>query len=91
MREKLSAIDAGILLGLFFGTLNLFWIGLIISKYAQGFLDFIFWIHFIKPFIQVESFDLFRSLILLAVTTFTGFTLGYLLARILNTLNSRET
>jgi hypothetical protein len=90
MRGRLSPIDAGILLGIFFGTLHLFWIALIISKNAQGFLDFIFWIHFITPFIEVESFDFFRTFILLAVTTFTGFTLGYLLARMFNILNSKE-
>ena len=90
MRENLSPIDAGILLGLLFGTIHLFWIGLIFLQYAQGFLDFIFWIHFIKPFFEVESFDVVRSLILLSVTAFTGFTVGYSLARIFNTLNSNE-
>lgn len=86
MKEKINPIDAALLLGMLFGILHLSWLILIYLKYAQGFLDFIYWAHFIKPIFEVESFDAGRSLILLALTVLVGFTLGYILSKIFNTL-----
>jgi hypothetical protein len=90
MKNKIDPIDAGLLFGLFFGVFHLMWIILVFTKYAQTVLDFIYWAHFIKPVFEVESFDAGRGLILLAVTASFGFILGYLLARILNSLSSNE-
>ena len=86
MKTKINPIDTALLLGMLFGILHLSWLTLVYLKYAQIFLDFIYWVHFIKPIFEVESFDAGRSLILLALTVFVGFTLGYVLSKIFNTL-----
>jgi hypothetical protein len=90
MKNKIDLIDAGLLFGLLFGVFHLSWLVLILTNYAQPVLDFIFWAHFIKPVLEVESFEAGRALILLAITVCIGFTLGYLLAIVLNKLSSNE-
>ena len=86
MKEKINPIDAALLLGMLFGVLHMSWLILVYLNYAQIFLDFIYWAHFIKPIFEVESFDAGRSVILLALTVFAGFILGYVLSKIFNTL-----
>ena len=86
MKEKINPIDAALLLGMLFGVLHMSWLILVYLNYAQIFLDFIYWAHFIKTIFEVESFDAGRSLILLALTVFSGFILGYVLSKIFNTL-----
>ena len=49
MKEQINPIDAALLLGMLFGILHMSWLVLVYLKYAQGFLDFIYWAHFIKP------------------------------------------
>ena len=86
MKTKINPIDTALLLGMLFGILHLSWLILVYLKYAQIFLDFIYWAHFIKPIFEVESFDAGRSMILLALTVSVGFVLGYIFSRIFNAL-----
>jgi len=90
MKNRIDLIDAGLLFGLLFGVFHLAWLVLVLTKYAQPVLDFIYWAHFIKPVFEVESFEAGRAVILLAMTVCSGFALGYLLATVFNKLNSNE-
>ena len=90
MKNKINLIDAGLLFGLLFGIFHVTWLALVLTKYAQPVLDFICWVHFIKPVFDVESFEAGRALILLALTVCYGFTIGYILAMLFNKLNSNE-
>ena len=86
MKTKINPIDTALLLGMLFGILHLSWLILVYLKYAQIFLDFIYWAHFIKPIFEVESFDAGRSMILLALSVSVGFVLGYIFSKIFNAL-----
>ena len=86
MSNRINSIDAALLFGMLFGVIHLSWIILVYLKFAQVFLDFIFWAHFIKPIFELESFDAGRSLILLALTVSVGAVLGYVLSKLFNTL-----
>ena len=86
MKYTINPIDAALLLGMIFGIFHLSWLILIFLNYAQVTLDFIFCIHFIKPIFEVKSFDAGRAFTLLVFTVFVGSVLGYILARLFNTL-----
>ncbi|WP_062309854.1 hypothetical protein [Polynucleobacter sinensis] len=86
MKNSINSIDAALLLGMLFGVIHLSWLILVYLKYAQVFLDFIYWAHFIKPIFEVQSFDMGRALILLALTVSVGAVLGYVLSKLFNTL-----
>ena len=55
---------------------HLCWLVLVVAGVAQPLIDFIFWLHFIKPVYVVESFEPGRAAILLVVTAVVGFVLG---------------
>jgi hypothetical protein len=40
-------------------------------------MDFVFWMHFIKPVYVVASFDLAIALLLIAVSAALGFVVGF--------------
>lgn len=86
MKNSINSIDAALLLGILFGAIFSSWLILVYFKYAQVFLDFIYWAHFIKPIFEVDSFDAGRALTLLALTVSVGAVLGYVLSKILNSL-----
>lgn len=45
---------------------------------AQPLIDFIFWMHFIKPVYVVGTFSSVTALILIAVTSGVGYALGWI-------------
>jgi len=73
----ISATKVGLVLGVLFGGLHLLWSVLVAIHLAQPIVDFIFWMHFIKPNFVVEGFSFGRAAILVAVTTAAGFAFGY--------------
>jgi len=59
------------------GGWHLLWSALVLLGWAQVVIDFIFWIHFLKPVYVVEPFEIGRCLILVAVTAGVGAAAGY--------------
>jgi len=82
-----SKNKAGLALGTFFGGWHFLWSVLVLLHWAQPVLDFIFWIHFIKPVYVVEDFSLGRAAILIAVTAAVGYALGYCLGFLWNRIH----
>lgn len=67
---------AGLALGFFFGGWHLLWSLLVALGWAQPLIDFIFWIHFIKPVYVIEPFNVGIALLLVAVTASIGYAIG---------------
>jgi hypothetical protein len=55
--------------------------------WAQPVINFVFWIHFIRPIYVIEPFEILRAIILVLVTAGLGFVLGSTLAFAWNVLH----
>jgi len=67
----------GLVLGMFLGGWHLAWSLLVAVGFAQPLIDFVFWIHFIKPVYVIEQFNIGTALLLVAVTSVIGYILGW--------------
>ncbi len=84
MNNAISPNKAGIALGGVLGVFHLSWAVLIALGWAQPAIDFILWLHMIKPFIAVEAFSIGRAIGLVIVTSAIGYVLGWLFALLWN-------
>jgi hypothetical protein len=66
------------------GTWHLLWSLLVALGWAQGLINFIFWIHFIRPVYIIENFEIGRALLLIAVTSAIGYSVGWSFAMLWN-------
>ena len=66
---------------------HLCWSMLVALKWAQPVIDFVFWMHFIKPIYVIEPFEIARAAILLIVTAGVGFLIGSVFALVWNALH----
>jgi len=63
------------------------WAALVASGWAQPVIDFILWIHFIKPVYVIEPFSVAIAVILVTVTAAIGFMIGSIFALAWNALH----
>lgn len=63
------------------------WLLLVRLGWAQTVIDFIFWIHFIKPVYIVEAFNFSTALLLILVTASIGYALGWGFTTVWNKLH----
>jgi hypothetical protein len=87
MSAQINLGKAGLVLGLILGGWHLCWSILVALGWAQLVIDFVFWMHFIKPIYVIEPFDITRAAILIAVTAGIGFVVGLVFASIWNALH----
>lgn len=85
--KAIHPIKAGVTLGALFGGWHLCWAALVAAGWAQPFIDFVFWMHFIKPVYVVGPFSLGVALVLIAVTTIIGFIVGFVFSTLWNWLH----
>jgi len=78
---------AALAVGALMGAWHLIWSLLVAVGLAQPLLDFLFWIHFIKPVYVVEPFEFIRAAILVAVTGGIGYGTGLVFALLWNRLH----
>ena len=71
-----SISKAGLVVGILLGSWHLCWSALVALGWAQPVIDFVFWMHFIKPIYVIEPFAISRPIILVLVTGGIGFVLG---------------
>jgi hypothetical protein len=76
--------NAGFALGSLLGGLHLLWALLVASGCAQPLMDFIFWLHFIRPVYMIEAFDPLRAAGLVLLTATMGYVVGCAVALLWN-------
>ena len=75
---------AGLVLGALLGGWHLLWALMVALGVAQPLIDFLFWIHFIKPVYVIEPFAIGRAAILVLVTTGIGYITGFVFGKLWN-------
>ena len=85
----LGSQKSGLVLGSLVGGWHLFWAIIVAVGWGQPLIDFIFWIHFLKPVFVVEPFAIGRAIVLILVTTAIGYFIGLLGAGLWNRLQTR--
>ena len=82
--KAINPIKAATTLAILLGGWHLCWALLVATSVAQSVIDFVFWMHFIKPVYVVGSFDLAIALLLIAVTSVLGFVVGFVFSLLWN-------
>ena len=87
MSARMSVGKTGLVLGVVMGGWHAVWSALVAIGWAQPVIDFVFWMHFIKPIYVIEPFEIERAAILIVVTTVVGGLIGSIFASIWNALH----
>lgn len=77
----------GLALGLMVGGMHLLWALLVASGLAQPFMDFVFWLHFIRPAWVIDGFNVWKAVGLVALTGMIGYAIGAALALLWNRMH----
>ncbi|MBA3732889.1 hypothetical protein H0W91_00760 [Patescibacteria group bacterium] len=75
---------AGLTLGVFAGTMHLFWSLMVAFGLAQGYLNFVLKMHFLNNPFTVQAFNISNAILLIVLTSVIGFVVGTILATIYN-------
>lgn len=84
IKIKIEAIEAGIIGCIMILSFHIFWYVLIFFGTTEAAVDYLSWIHFIKPAYQVKEFASYIAIYLLITVSFIGFIFGYIFTKILN-------
>ena len=87
--SPISEHKAGLMFGALLAGWHLLWAIVVAVGWGQPLLDFVLWMHFIKPTFVIDTFSIGRALTLIAVTAAIGYCGGYLGALIWNRLHPR--
>ena len=85
--KAIHPAKAGITLAALIGGWHLCWALLVAFGWAQPLIDFIFWMHFIKPVYVVGPFNLGIAIILIVVTSIVGFIVAFVFSVLWNRLH----
>ena len=80
---------SGLVLSALLGGWHLLWAIIVAAGLGQPLIDFIFWIHFVKPVYVVEPFSMGRAIVLVLVTGAIGYFIGLAGAVLWNRLHAR--
>ena len=77
-----------LILAILLGSWHLVWALLVAAGWAQPLIDFIFWIHFVKPVYVIQKFNIGIALLLVGVTAAIGYVIGWIFAVFWNKLHT---
>ncbi len=77
MTTRVCPSRIGLIVGCLTGGLHLAWAVIVAIGLAQPLIDFIFWMHFIKPVYAVEPFDIGTAAVLVGLTAAFGYIMGW--------------
>lgn len=83
---KLNSSKTALTLGFLFSGVHLGWSALVLLGLAQPLLDFVFWAHMIESPFRVTGFNIVQAAVLIAVTFFVGYVVGWVFSKIWNTI-----
>ncbi len=87
MKTMANPNKIGLVVGALIGGWHLLWSLLVLLRWAQPVIDFIFWAHMIQPIYVIKSFDLLAAITLILITVAIGYIFGFLGAIIWNKLH----
>ena len=83
----LNPYKAALIIAVLLGGWHSVWALLVAVGWAQPLIDFLFWIHFIRPVYVIERFNVGIALLLIAVTAGIGYAAGWIFAVLWNRLH----
>src|SRR5262249_29180873 len=89
IRETIRVNQAGLVIALLLGGFHLMWAMIVAGGLAQPLMDFIFWLHFIRPIYVIETFEPLRAAGLVLLTSIIGYAIGSVFSLLWNRLKSR--
>jgi hypothetical protein len=85
MDERIvSSHKLGVVFATFIGGWHIVWSLLVLLRWAQPVIDFVFWLHFITPPYRLEAFVAWRAIALILLATAVGYVVGRIVAMIWN-------
>lgn len=85
--EAVSPNKTGLVFGLLFGAWHALWAALVAFGWAQSLLDFVLYLHFIKPIYVIADFKIGVALGLVALTSAIGYVIGLIAASVWNAIH----
>ena len=82
-----NSIKLGIAFGALLGATHLSWALLVVLGWAQSLMDFVFWMHFIRPVYVIQPFSFSTAAVLIVITSVSGFFIAFIFGVILNELH----
>ena len=86
-RQMINPVKAGITFGALLGVYHLCWALMVALGWAQSLMNFVFWMHFIRPVYVIQPFDLFIAAVLVIVTSVIGFVIAFVFGLLWNRLH----
>jgi hypothetical protein len=77
----------GLVFGLLLGGWHTLWAALVAFGWAQPVLNFVLWLHFIRPIYVIDEFHLNIAVGLIAITATIGYVIGFIAASLWNAIH----